>query len=445
MIKKPTLIVLVCAVALGGVYYLVQWRSQKAEKAAAEPYKPAFTVPSADVTALTITHPDKPTDQAIHLARENGTWKVTQPVETAADGSVVDTSCDNLTSARITQSEPYATDRLKAYGLDPAKISVEFQTKNGAKHTLLIGDKVFDGSSVYTIIDGAKSVSVLPDSVLTSTNKSLDDWRDHTVLHITTAQVPSFTLKNSSGDMVLAKTKDQWTFSKPVDTRADNDSVDGLLTAVQNAKFTNVASEKPEDLGKYGLSNPAIDLTATDDTGKKFTLEVGKKDGNDYFARDTSRPMVFHVNSDLDTQLAKTFSDLRDKKVVHTDAANLNRIEIHDEHGTLVASKNGDTWKIESPDAQKGKNAASYKLVDPLTNVRADQVIDHAGGDVTSKLAKPAIEITLTDKDKKVTTVKLSKPAGDVVYAQSSDSAAVYKLKKQDYDNLNLDPSSVVE
>src|SRR5581483_11993530 len=115
--------------------------------------------------------------------------------------------------------------------------------------------------------------------------------------------------------------------------------------------FTNVASEKPDDLGKYGLANPAVNLTATDDTGKKFTLEVGKKDGNDYFARDTSRPMIFHVNSELYNQLTKTFADLRDKKVIQIDAANLNRIEIHDDHGTLVASKSGDTWQIESPDA----------------------------------------------------------------------------------------------
>jgi hypothetical protein len=445
MIKKPTLIVLVCAAILGGVYYLVQWRSQKAEKASTDTFKPAFTVQASDITSLTVARPAKPEDAAIRLSKETGNWKVVQPVETSADGSVVDTSCDNLTSAKITQSEPYAPDRLKAFGLDPAKVSVEFQTKNGAKHTLLIGDKVFDGSSVYAIIDGGKSVSVLPDSVLTSTDKSLDGWRDHTVLHVTSSQVPSFTLKNSSGDMALSKTKDQWTFSKPVDTRADQDSVDALLTAVQNAKFTNVASEKPEDLSKYGLANPAVNVTATDDTGKKFTLEVGKKDGNDYFARDTSRPMIFHVNSDLYTQLTKTVADLRDKKVLHADAADLNRIEIHDDHGTLVASKSGDNWKIDSPDAQKGKTAASYKLVDPMTNLRADQVLDHPGGDVTSKLAKPAIEITLTDKNKKTTTLRVSKPAGDVVYAQSSDSPATYKLKKQDFDNLNVDPSSVAE
>jgi hypothetical protein len=445
MIKKPTLIVLVCAALLGGVYYLVQWRSQKAAKSAETTFPAALTIPAADITSLTITHPVKPEAPAVHLAKDGTTWKITQPVETAADSSVVDTSTDNLTSAKITQTEPYAADRLKAFGLDPAKVSVEIQTKSGAKHTLLIGEKVFDGSSVYAIVDGAKSVSVLPDSVLTSTDKTVDDWRDHTVLHITTSQVPSFTLKNSSGEMALAKAKDKWSFSKPTDTSADQDSVDGLLTAVQNAKFTNVASEKADDLGKYGLASPAINLTTTDDTGKKFTLLVGKKDGNDYFARDASRPTIFHVNNDLFTQLNKTFADMRDKKVLHVDAADLNRIEIHDDHGTLVATKSGDSWKMESPDAQKGKNAAPFKLVDPLTSLKADQVIDHPGGDVTSKLAKPAIEITLTDKNKKTVTLKVAKPAGDVVYAQSSDASSAYKLKKQDFDTLNFDPANVLE
>ena len=106
------------------------------------------------------------------------------------------------------------------------------------------------------------------------------------------------------------------------------------MTAIQNAKFTTVASEKAENLGKYGLTSPAVKLTATDDTGKKFTLVIGKKDGNDYFARDTSRPIIFHVNSDLYTQLTKGFADLRDKKVLHFDAADINRVEIHNGHGT---------------------------------------------------------------------------------------------------------------
>jgi hypothetical protein len=215
---------------------------------------------------------------------------------------------------------------------------------------------------------------------------------------------------------------------------------------VQNAKFTSVASEKPDDLAKYGLSSPSVALTTKDDTGKTFTLIVGKKDGNDYFARDTSRPTIFHIPADLYTQITKKFMDLRDKKVLHFDAADLTRIEVHNEHGTIVAdSKGADAWTVESPDAQKGKTAASSKLVDPLSDLQSDQIVDHPGADLTSKLAKPAIDVSLTDKNKKTTNLKISKPAGDVVYAQSSESPAVYKLKKQDFDKLDFEPAAVAQ
>jgi len=353
-------------------------------------------------------------------------------------------------SSEVVETEPDTSDRIKAFGLDPGQLSVTIQMKNGAKHTLLVGDKIFDGSSVYAIIDGAKSVSVLPDSARASFDKTLDDFRDHTVLHIASNQVASFTLKNPSGDLELDKNagnnKDQWTFTKPDEARADQDSIDSLLMAVQNAKFTSVASEKPDDLAKYGLSSPSVALTTKDDTGKTLTLVVGKKDGSNYFARDTSRLTIFDIAADLYTQMTKKFADLRDKKVLHFDAADLTRIEVHNDHGTIVAdSKGADTWTVESPDAQKGKTAANSKLVDPLSDLQSDQIVDHPGADLTSKLAKPAIDVSLTDKNKKTTDLKISKPVGDVVYAQSSESPAVYKLKKQDFDKLDFDPAVLIQ
>ena len=446
MIKKPTLVVLVCAILLGGVYYYFNRKGGDAEKPAAETFNAAFTVPAADVTSVTVNHPAKPDQPAIQINKTGGAWRIAQPVETAADSAAVDQAVDSLTSARVTQTESGAPDRLKAFGLDPPKVSVQIQAKSGGKHTLLIGDKVFDGNSVYTVVDGAQSVSVLPGSVLTSFDKSLDDFRDHTILPLSSDQVASFTLKNPSGELALTKTKDQWNFTKPAETRADQDSIGAILMAIQSGKFTGVGSEKPDDLGKYGLASPAVSLTATDDAGKKLTLIVGKKEGNDYFARDMSRPMIFRVPGGLYTQLTKTFTDLRDKKVLHFDAADLTRLEIHNDHGTMVASSAGsDAWTFESPAAQKGKSSISTKLFDPLSNLNSSQIVDHPGADLMSKLANPAIEAILTDKNKKTVTLKISKPAGDVVYAQASDSPSVYKLKKQDFDSLNVDPSTLVE
>jgi hypothetical protein len=450
MIKKSTLIVLVCAAVLGGAFYYLNKKHDQDVSALLDSSKPAFTFPAADVTSVTVSHPAKPNEPAVHMEKTRGSsggnWNIVQPIETAADSSVVDGSLSNLAFARSTQTEPGTPDRLKAFGLDPAKVSVTFQLNNGTKHSLAVGEKVFDGDSVYAIADGGNSVLLLPGSVLTSADKTLDDWRDHAVLHITSSQVKSFTVKSGSIELAAAKTKDQWNFTKPMDARADHDSIDSLLSSIQNAKFTAVASEKPEDLAKYGLANPAITFTSTDDTGKQSTVVIGKKDGSDYFARDLLRPMIFHVNSDFYTQVTKTFGDLRDKKVIRFDAADVNRVELHNEHGAIVVnSKGDDTWVIESPDNLKGKNAASSMLFDPLTALRSDKIIDRPPASIASKLAKPAIEVILTYKDKKTVTVRLSKPEGDIVYAQVSGDPSLYTLKKPDFDPLNYEASALAQ
>jgi hypothetical protein len=446
MIKKSTFIVLVCAAVLGGAFYFLNKKHEKDVSALLDSSKPAFTFSSADVTGMTVSHPAKPDVPAVRMEKSNGNWKIVQPVDTAADSSVVDGSLSSLTFARSTQTEPGTPDRLKAFGLDPAKVSVTFQLKSGPKHTLAIGEKVFDGDSVYAVADGSNTVLLLPGSVLTSADKTLDDWRDHAVLHITSNQVKSFTIKNGSSELAATKTKDQWNFTKPTVGRGDKDSIDSLLSSVQNAKFTNVASETPDDLGKYGLANPAVTFTSTDDTGKQSTVVIGKKDGTDYFARDLSRPMIFHVNSDFDTQVTKSFADLRDKKVIHVDAADVTRIEIHNEHGDIaVNSKGNDMWVIESPANLKGKNAPSSMLFDPLNALSSDKIIDHPPASITAKLAKPAIEVTLTFKDKKTVTVRFSKPEADVVYGQVSGDPAIYTLKKPDYDPLNYEASSLAQ
>ena len=157
------------------------------------------------------------------------------------------------------QTESGTADRLKAYGLDPPQISLEFQLQNGTKHTLVMGNADFTGESAYSIVDGSKTVSLLPKSLYTSLDKSFDDLRDRSVLHIEAGQVSSFDLKNSSGELAVAKDNKNtagWKFTKPADAPADGDAVNAFLGAIENAKATAIVSEKPDDLAKYRLVNP---------------------------------------------------------------------------------------------------------------------------------------------------------------------------------------------
>jgi hypothetical protein len=450
MIKKTTLLALLCAIVLGGAVYYLDWKRGEKEKPPEDTSKLAFSFQAADISSLILAHPDDPSQAPIALVKRDGVWQVAQPLATGTDQVSVSRILDGVASARIAQTEPGSSDRLKVYGLDPPQVALDFQLQNGAKHTLKLGNKDFTGSSVYAVVDGAKDVALLPESLLVVVNKPLDDLRDRAVLHVVTTEVKSLDLKNFSGQFALSKDQAGWRFTKPAAAPAPADDVDvnALLGAVANAKMVSIASETPDNLGKYGLASPAVSLTILDEKGRSLKLDVGKKDGGDYFARDASRPTIFRINEALYKKLAQKSRDLRDKKLVRVDSGDLNRIEIHNSNGTVVfvrsTDNKSDQWLFESPEAQKGKQSASWRFFTPIIQARAQEIIDRLTPDISSLLAKPAIEVILTTADAKKLTLSLSKQSGAFVYARTSAGPEVYKLSAEIVKDLDFKAEDAV-
>ena len=441
MIKKPTIVVLLCAVILGGLVYYFDWKRGNEEKPAVNASKPAFSIQASDIKSITLTHPAEAGTPPIRLEKSGDTWNIVQPIETQADQSTVDGIVDQLAGAKISQTEPGTPDRRKVYGLDPPQVSLEFQLRNGSKHTILIGLKDFAGDSAYTVIDGAQNVSLLPQLLATSAGKSVEDLRDRNVLHIDAADVSSFDLANPSGQLAASKKNDLWKFTKPGDSLADPDAMDSLLQAVANAKMASIVEEKPEHLDRYGLQKPAVTFTASEGKGSPATLIIGKKSGNAYFARDASRPTVFTIGNDVYSKLTQKYAELRDKKVVNVPSTDMQQIQISDPAGSLAVSRKKDdleNWIFEAPEQQKGKPASGWKVVDALTGLTADQIIDHPSPTELKSLASPETTVVVTNGKGEKTTIRFSKATGEFVYAQQSGNTPLYKLKKGALAGLNL-------
>jgi hypothetical protein len=446
IIKKTTLAIVAIAVILAGAVYYFDWKRGGEEKTS--PPKRAYAIQASDVVSVTLAHPARPSEPAIRFAKRDGSWQVVEPIETAADQATLDGLCDQIAGADISETEPGTPDRLKAFGLDPPRASLEFQLASGAMHMLLVGSKTFTGDSVYAIVDGSQQVSLLPVLLATSTDKSLDALRDRSVLHFETGKAASFTLKNPAGELSASKENDRWKISKPSDAPASQEAVESLLQSVRDASLLSVASEKPEDLARYGLSNPVISLSISDQNGAQNTLLVGRKDGDAYFARDVSRPTIFRINEDLYKKLSEKFADLRDKKVLHLDAGEIQTMEIHNTNGSISVRRkqdNLDDWVFDAPADQKGKAASSWKILDPLMGLTAEEVIDHPAPNLLALEANPAVTAQLTGKDSKPVVIKISKASGDFVYVQVAGTASLYKLKKDVLDSLNVKAADLVQ
>jgi hypothetical protein len=443
MVKKPTLIVLLCAIVLGAAVYYFDWKKGEEKKlVTTDLSKPVFTsFQGSDIRSFTISRPAQPSTPAIQFEKRAGDWQIVQPLATEADQSTAGGIVDQIASARVAQSEPGSEDRRKAYGLDPAQISIDFELASGAKHSLLLGNQDFTSEYAYAIVDGGQSVSLLPQLLATSASKSLDDMRDRAALHLATEDINSIVLKNSSGDITLSKAADQWKIEKPEAVGAGHDAVDSLLEGVNNAKIVSVASETPDNLAKYGLASPVITFSAANAKGQKATLIVGKKDGDAYFARDDSRPTIFRIDADLEGKLSQGFADLRDKQILHADTSELKRFQLQTARGSFaLVPKASDPaeWTFDSPADQKGKAAASWKVLDPLGTMQAEEVIDHPSPAQLAQLSNPAVHVTLTGKDGKDLNLRVSNLTGDTAYAQVDGNPALFKIKKSDFDQLNV-------
>ena len=440
--KKSTLIVLLCAVALGAGVYYFDWKKGSEKKPDEDKSKPAFSVQASDIVSFTIAHPSRADDKPLKFEKQGGSWRITQPIATDADQPTASGIVDQLAGARIAQTEPGTADRRKVFGLDPPQITIDFQMSNGAKHSVQLGNQDFSNENVYALIDGGQSVALLPQLLSTSAGKSLDDMRDRSVLHLTPDQASSIELKNPSGTLALSKDKDnKWKFANPAGVLAGREAVDSLLQSVSNAKMLSVASETPESPAKYGLASPTVTFSVTDSKGAKQTLAIGKKDGTIYFARDLGRPMVFRIEADMEAKLSQKFGDLRDKQVLHADMDSIQRIQIQDSAGSVaITRKPGEAfeWLFDAPADRKGKSASGWKIADPLGSMQADEVIDHPSAGQLAPLASPAVRIALTSKDGKDLNLRVSKPSGDFAYAQADGDAALYKVKKSVFDQLNV-------
>ena len=446
--KKSTGIIFLLAAALAAYVYFYDLKHTKPTDASGDAdssstsgdastnTKPVFTLAATDIASLTITRAGS---TAAYEQRADG-WYMTQPLQTRAEQSVLGAIAGQLGSVRVERTLTGTPDRLASYGLANPAVTLEFKLKNGTQHKLQLGAKDFSNTNIYAQVDGSKDVSLLSDTILISSDKPVDEFRDQSVLELDSNTVASFDLKNESGTISARKVDGAWKIEKPLAVPADAGSISSILGSIGTSRVVSFVSNTPDDLKKYGLAPPAATFHAQLDSGKFADLQLGKKDdGGVYFARDLSRPFIFRVQDAVHNSLSTKFFDLRDKSLIHADESDLVRAEFHNAKGTTTCVKGeGDSWVIEQPAGQKTPPPACPPFWTSISTARATEILDTPPASVSAQLAKPPVLVTLTDKSGKKIEIRVSAASGNFVYARTSAGPEVLQLGKSILDDLNF-------
>jgi hypothetical protein len=177
-------------------------------------------------------------------------------------------------------------------------------------------------------------------------------------------------LRCGESPIVLERAADAgWRLVKPLASEADPRAAHVLVAALQDARIRKVISAAGADAASYGLSPPECAATVTLD-GASGTREVrlGRTSpvGVERYARDATGRIVF-VDGSLASALGRSVLSLREKRLVPVEPDAVVRIELTRPAGPLVLAKEGDRWRLLSPDRDAAAASACEQLARSLT------------------------------------------------------------------------------
>ena len=449
-----TLALVVILAALGGYIYFVDAKRPATTSVDGEPARTkVFSVDADKVNEIRLTFKG----QTTLLRKADAGWTMVEPTKVDADPPEaigLAQAIANLESVRDVVDNP---SDLKQFGLAEPQITVEFKADGGASGSFKLGNKNATQGEMYALKGGDSKVFLVSSFQESSFSREPFALRDKKILKFDREKADTLTLVKGGNAIELARNGSDWRVVKPVAARSDYSFVEGFITRLSSANMSKLVEENATDLAKYGLDKPAMTVTIGAGSAKTV-LTVGKTENDQTYAKDASRPIVFTVDSTLQTDLNKNFDDYRKKELFEFRAFYLARMRaVLDAPGgpktyeieKVAPAKPGDaeTWKVTRVGGST-HNADPAAIDDLLTKLVALKAESFVAGNTQTGLDKPALVVAASYDDGKFERVRFG-AVGDNAYAVRDGEAGVAKVETmamraamQAFDTVVMPPSA---
>ncbi|MCF7804840.1 MAG: DUF4340 domain-containing protein [Candidatus Marinimicrobia bacterium] len=375
MKPKTTLTLLGLLAVLGLFYYFWGVKGAAEREQQEQIASRIINIEPDSVSRVTLTQGEN----ILQYERIGGQWKITEPVETGANQSRINTNLDVLTS--VEKNRTVATDLtdLQPYGLDSPSAKVQIVYNDTGSTTLLVGDQNPTQSGTFVKLTDAPGIYTTANAVRTQAQKTLFELRDKTILDFERSNITKFIVSRDDGrDLTFNKSGSMWRLDEP-QIRVNSSKVTGLLSSVDNGTAQEYYEESPENLREYGLNNPQASLSVfSNDSTRDAVLAVGDQVPNSdplqYYVRDLSRPMVFSVTSTIVDDFFDSVFEFQDKKLFEMNRNQVTDVEIIWNDTTYQVTKIDTTWQLNSPVVAPANGKWATTIARTISNLRMDSL-----------------------------------------------------------------------
>ncbi len=464
---KGTFLLLIICLGVGAFVYFYEIKGGETRTKAKDEAKVIWKVPADDVQQLDLIT----SEQHITAVRTGDRqWKITGPSSLEADSDELSRLASS--AADISRDEIVEDNaaNLVPFGLNPAKTSVSFKTKDGKVREIEFGTDNPTGSYTYAKLKDRNQVFLVSTSTSSAFNKKLDDLRNHAILNFDQATASTLDVQSAKGKLDFEREGDRWWLQGKEKWAADSSSVNGLLSDLSTGRLKEFLEGNPDDYVALGFDKPLLDVRMTVGKDKAIKhLMVGleksklqkkgqpkpkaeeKKDKTStttpelYIARDESRPELFFVDKDFTDKFLKPPADFRDKTLAIFQRWDIDSITLTNSKGTITFNKSqsGSDWTVGNA-KKKAKWDAVNNLFDALAKPVKD-FVDDPGPLSKYGLDNPVAHVVLKQGSAVKADLKFGKEAKDGVYAQVAGESSVKITDKDSLDKLTKGESDFLE
>ena len=423
-IRSLTVAAVVLLALLGTLYW--SGHRKPSDENATKSADTSPTILKLDENTITRVEFKKKDEAPVVLAKNAGSWEITEPKRFAADQSTVTSAVSSLASLT---SERLVDDRaadLKQYGLEQPGLEIDITAKDNKSHKLLVGDATPTGSAVYAKLAEDPRVYTLATYNKTSIDKSVNDLRDKRLLTVDANKISRVELLRKNQTIEFGRNKEDWQILQPRPLRADNFQVAELVRKLTDARMNLSGTDKDaqEAVAAFAHGTPVATAKVTDPSSTQ-ELQI-RKNKDTYYAKSNTVEGTYKVDGDLGQAVDKELDDFREKKLFDFGFNDPSKIEMHNGPKAYFLSRNGADWWSN----RKKMDAASVQeLVTKLRDLTATKFVD-------SGFSNPTIQVVVTSDDGKHTDNVSFAKSGDGYIAKRESDASFYHLESSAVDAL---------
>lgn len=436
-----TLILLAVFAGLVTWYLVYEKKIKPAQTEKEENAKVLLSMDRDAVQELTIQQRqgDEKSDKyrTLRFKKAGADWNIVEPLQDAAELGAASGLVSTLVSVkqdRVVDEKPAS---LEPFGLAHPKLKISARKDSSSPPVeIWVGNDTPTGSSVYAKVVGSDAVYRAPQTLRTSFDKDVTEYRNKKILSLSRTDVKEMEVRLGGQSFVLQRVdgSEKWTLARER-LPANDTEVNKTLNTVLDMRATAFAHDKATDLAKWGLAPAAVTLTFKKADGQALVSFGKVKDK--FFAKRGDTSVVYEIPKDVYEKVSRPATDYRDMKVANFNRFDVKRVKV--EHGpdSYELVKETAEWKLASdPNAR----IDTSKVDDYLSRLQDAKVAGYTGADRKPK--NPDLVIHLFekkgDKESETVTLKIAKPAGKqpaVGSREGLDSA--FTLDEPEFKKLN--------